>query len=362
MRPYRIAIVRALPGLGDLLCTVPAWRAIRAAHPNAHLTLVGLPTARQFVTRYHRYLDDFLEFPGFPGIPEQPLVVRRLPAFFALAQAQRFDLALQMHGSGENSNPFTVLLGAHYNAGFSVPGNYCPDPARFLPFLPAESEVRRYLRLLAHLGIPPQGEELEFPIRDEETRAFRRLVDTRDLQPGSYVCIHAGAKDEQRRWPPACFAAVADGLASAGLQVVLTGVAAEAGLVEAVATRMRAPAMNLSGRIPLGVLASLVQGAALVVCNDTGISHLAAALRVPSVVVFLASDPVRWAPLDRRRHKVVLGRLAASKIATPPSTHSRIPTVSVQTPAGAPAPENVLAEALALVRQCERRVQPLECQ
>jgi ADP-heptose:LPS heptosyltransferase len=359
MRSYRVAIVRALPGLGDLLCTVPAWRAIRAAYPTAHLTLVGLPHARQFVTRYQRYLDDFLEFPGFPGISERPPAVRRLPAFLALAQAKRFDLALQMHGSGESSNQFTVLLGARDNAGFFLPGHYCPDPSRFLPFLPAESEVRRYLRLLNHLGIPAQGEELEFPIRDEDNRAFRRFVDTRDLQPGSYVCIHAGAKDEPRRWSPECFALVADGLADAGLRVVLTGVAAEAGLVDAVANRMRGPALNLTGRTPRGMLASLVQGARLVVCNDTGISHLAAALSVPSVVVFLASDPMRWAPLDTRRHKIALGQLPASKHVAHLPLHSHLRTVPA--PAGAPASEEVLAEALALVRQSEPLAQLLEC-
>ncbi len=72
-----------------------------------------------------------------------------------------------------------------------------------------------------------------------------------------------------------------------------------------VARRMRYGALDLAGRTSLGAMAALLGDAALVVSNDTGVSHLAAALRVPSVIVFLASDPLRWAPLDRALHRVV---------------------------------------------------------
>jgi ADP-heptose:LPS heptosyltransferase len=68
---------------------------------------------------------------------------------------------------------------------------------------------------------------------------------------------------------------------------------------------MRAPALNLTGRTGLGALAALVAQARLVVCNDTGISHIAAAVATSSVIVSCGSDTRRWAPLDHRRHRVV---------------------------------------------------------
>ena len=61
--PRRIIILRALQ-LGDLLCAVPAFRAIRSAWPEAEIVLVGLPWARGFVERFALYLDGFREFPG----------------------------------------------------------------------------------------------------------------------------------------------------------------------------------------------------------------------------------------------------------------------------------------------------------
>ena len=168
-----------------------------------------------------------------------------------------------------------------------------------------EPEVCRGLRLMQHLGFPPRGDELEFPLGEQDRAAGAHLRATHDLSTGEYVCLHPGARDPARRWAPASFAAVGDALAGRGLRVVLTGSATEVANVQAVRRAMRQPSVDLSGLTDLGALAALLESARLVVCNDTGVSHLAAALRVPSVVVFVASDRRRWAPLDECRHRPV---------------------------------------------------------
>ncbi|MBX6313280.1 MAG: glycosyltransferase family 9 protein [Isosphaeraceae bacterium] len=304
--PRRVAVLRALQ-LGDMLCAVPALRALRAALPGAEIVLIGLPWARAFAERFGGYLDGFREFPGYPGLPERPAQIGRLPSFLAEMQAERFDLAIQMHGSGRISNPLTVLLGARRCAGFYRSGEFCPDPQRFLPWPEHGSEIRRLLELMRHLGAPAQGEHLEFPLRLEDRRALWTIEEARALRPGTYACVHPGASVPGRRWPVDRFAAVADVLAARGLQVVLTGTTAEAGLTRAVARAMRSSCLDLAGRTDLGALGALLSGARLLVCNDTGLSHLAAALRVPSVVISIESDPERWAPLDRARHRVLDG-------------------------------------------------------
>ena len=297
-------MLRALH-FGDLLCAVPAFRALRCAFPNHHITLIGLPWSRGFVARFRHYLDDFLEFPGYPGLPERRPRLRALPAFLAHAQSRRFDLALQMQGNGAVTNPLVLLLGARRTAGFYAAGQFCPSPADFLLYPEDEPEVRRPLRLLAHLGIPLQGEDLEFPVTHADVQQLAALPAARHLATGHYVCIHAGARSVERRWPIDRFARVADALARRGLQVVLTGTAAEAHVVEALQRAMAQPSLNLAGMTSLGSLAALLRSARLLVCNDTGVSHLAAALRVPSVVIFTASDVRQWAPLDRSLHRVL---------------------------------------------------------
>lgn len=301
----RIVLVRALGGLGDFLCTVPAFRALRTAFPGSEITLVGLAGVKPLVKRFSRYIDTLLEFPGYPGLPEQPVQLPQIPAFIQNAQHQQFDLAIQMHGDGTITNPLTVLLGARYNAGFFLPDRYCPDESHFLPYVERESEVLRYLRLLEFLGLPLQGTELEFPLDQEDRQALQAIAGINALDQGEYVCVHPGASTPERRWQPEKFAAVADAIAAWGLRVVLTGSVAEVELTQTVASMMKAPSLNLAGRTNLGALAVLLQDARLLICNDTGVSHLAAALKTKSVAIFTKSEPLRWAPLDRDRHRAI---------------------------------------------------------
>lgn len=305
--PQRVAVVRALRGLGDFLCAVPAFRALRSALPQAKIILVGLPEVQGLVERFHHYFDGWIEFPGYPGLPERTLAVHQLPEFLHDVHQQQFDLALQLHGSGIISNPLTVLLGAKLTAGFFLPGEYCPDPDRFLPYPTHEPEVRRHLNLMEFLGIPLQGEAPEFPLQEADWRSLHALEVARNLQPKAYACVHPGAYDPARRWSTEQFAKVADALAARGLQVVLTGSTAEVPLAEAVVDSMQAPALNLAGHTSLGALAALLSKARFLVCNDTGVSHLAAALGIPSVVIMLSADTHRWAPLNRQRHRIVDG-------------------------------------------------------
>src|SRR5437764_5710554 len=79
----RIVVVRALY-LGDLLVAIPAFRALWHAFPAAEISYVGLPWAQGLISRYG-YVDRFLEFPGYPGIPEVEVVTERTAAFFEAA-------------------------------------------------------------------------------------------------------------------------------------------------------------------------------------------------------------------------------------------------------------------------------------
>jgi ADP-heptose:LPS heptosyltransferase len=155
------------------------------------------------------------------------------------------------------------------------------------------------------LGVPAQGSELEFPILGEEWREVATVRAACGLRPGEYACVHPGARASARRWAPERFAAVADLLAARGLRIVLTGIDEESEVAGAVARSMHTGCVNLAGKTPLGVLAPLLTGARLLVCNDTGISHVAEALRVPSVVIYTGSSPERWAPPDGARHRAV---------------------------------------------------------
>jgi ADP-heptose:LPS heptosyltransferase len=339
----RVALFRALQ-LGDMLCAVPALRALRVALPRAKITLIGLPWAKSFVERFSCYVDGFVAFPGYPGLPEQPAYIEQFPSFLAAIQNTRFDLIIQMHGSGVLTNPLTLLFGARHTTGFFLPGEYCPDERYFLAYPANDSEIRRLLGLVGFLGVPPQGEELEFPLTTADYQALAAIDKASALRSGAYVCVHPGARYLSRRWWPERFALVADALAAQGLHIVLTGSTEERTLTQTVAQAMRAPALDLAGQTSLGALSALLSHARLLICNDTGVSHLAAALHVPSVVIASGSDPDRWAPLDQYRHRVVY-----SPIDCRPCQHFSCP-IGHPCAAGV-TPEIVLTQAQALLSE-----------
>ncbi len=302
----RVVVFRALQ-LGDMLCAVPAFRALRSAYPSARITLVGLPWARKLVARYPHYIDEVVEFPGYPGLPEREPQRDALPAFFRELRECGADLAIQLHGSGEITNPLVARFGARSCAGFRDPSSSRRADGTFIPWPANGYEAQRLLTLMPALGIETQGDHLEFPAREDDEEELRELA--RDggwsLTPSRYVCIHPGARKASKRWAPDRFAAVADALVERGLQVVLTGTTAEREITGAVAAAMHRPVVDAAGPMSLGALAALMRDARFVVSNDTGVSHLAAALRVPSVVVFLAADPDRWAPPDESLHRAI---------------------------------------------------------
>lgn len=315
----RIGVFRALM-LGDLLCAVPALRSLRRAYPAADITLVGLPWARELAARLD-CVDDFVAFPGWPGLPETPADLTAIPSFLERLQARRFDLAIQLHGSGPIVNPLVACFGARQSAGFRIDGAWFPahEAQRYAPWPASGHEIERLLALIDHLGLPADDRALEFPLEEAD---FMALGDVwPGLRDGSpYVCVHAGAQLASRRWPVERFAAVADALARQGLTVVLTGGTAEGALAAELRALMRERAVNLVGRTTLWTLGALIDGAQFVVCNDTGISHVAAALDCPSVVVSCGADTARWAPLERGLHTVL-----SQPMACRPCSHADCP-------------------------------------
>src|SRR3954467_14457748 len=99
----KIVVFRALQ-IGDMLCSIPAIRALKNAYPEAEITLVGLPWAKMLIERFPHYFHSLIAFPGYPGFPEQPVNRNAFPDFLQQVQQQNFDLALQMQGSGIISN------------------------------------------------------------------------------------------------------------------------------------------------------------------------------------------------------------------------------------------------------------------
>jgi len=293
----RVALVRLRVGLGDLLCSLPALRALHRHRPDIEVTLVTWPELGPVVARLG-HVHHLLPFPGHEGIPERRADPERWATFLADARGHAFDLAVQCYGDNPTANTVAAALGARLVGGFS-PRGFTPAPGTeplHLPYPTAEHEVRRHLLLFQHLGLPltVEDEQLSFPVSPEEERAHEIVLAGAGLRPRRYAVLHPGASSPTRRWPVASYAEVARRLHREGLRVVLTGSAAEAGLTDALVRRAGVPVVDLCGRTDLPGLALLLRDSAVLVGNDTGTAHLAAAVGARSVTIFQPGDPRRW--------------------------------------------------------------------
>jgi ADP-heptose:LPS heptosyltransferase len=298
----RIAVLRA-NALGDYLVTVPALEALRAAYPDAEVVLLGADWHAGFLAGRPGPVDRVVPVPPSRGVREPAADEVEDPAvldvFFKAMQAERFDLAVQLHGGGRWSNPFVRRLGARWTVGLSTRDAEPLD--RTVRYAFYQPEIARFLEVVALVGAAPVRLEPRVALRDRDrAEAATALAGI----PGPVVAVHPGARDGRRRWPAAHFATVGDGLAARGARVVVTGSAAERAVVAEVVDRMRHPAVPLVDAVSVGGLAALYARCALLVSNDTGPRHLAAAVGTATVAVYWAGNLVNYGPLSRSRHRV----------------------------------------------------------
>lgn len=295
-----IAIFRALQ-LGDMLNAIPAIRALRAAYPDAQITLLGLPWAEQFVKRFHNYFNRFLHFPGYIGLPEQTFDEAAYQQFLEKIKEENFDLLLQMQGNGTIVNEMLLQWNAKHIAGFYNDESFV-DSDLFMPYPNYGSEIHRHLALMQHLGLPLQGDDLEFPVTKQDEREWEELRAKWGLQ--NYVCVHPGSRGNWRQWSPEYFAKLADYCAEQGFAVVITGTQNEADITQKVITIMQHQAIDATGKTSVGTMALLIKHSACLIANCTGVSHIASAMKTPSVIISMDGEPQRWSPLDKSIHFV----------------------------------------------------------
>ncbi len=292
----RAGVFRAL-NLDGMLRVIPVPRALRAASPDARITVIGLQWAPELVTHYRHYGDDFLLFPGHPQLPETH-VGRADYKNLRKALLGEFDWLIPLHGDGRLTNAIVSEWPATRLAGSKRAG-VC-DSGSFFSYL-SGPEINRLLGLIRSLGGNGLS-DLEFPLHGADFTKLWAMPEFKCLRDAPYVVVHPGSPDAQRRLPPTPFEAAAKLLAPR-TRVALRGSAQEWD-VNARISEFCAGVVNAAGATSLGLLAASIAKACWFVTNDTGPSHLAAAFHTPSLVVGTGSDLGRWARKEWWRHRI----------------------------------------------------------
>ncbi len=277
--------------IGELLVITPALRAIGKAFPSADVTVVVNPSSASVLV-------------GNPYVKKLlPLVSRERKGFFGLmrlaswVRSQDFDAVLVLHTAFRSA--LIALMGAApVRAGLSSEGRgFLLSHKR--PCDHTAYEVDEHLAVLELVGIPADGQELELFLTEEERRSARRYLGTAP-EHGRLVGLHPGASHANRRWPLRLFVELAARLErDAGVTPVFFFGPREEDLAHGV-TELRErdgkdlPVMVRPGNIRL--LAAAFEFMDVVVTNNTGPMHVAAAVRTPGVFINGPTPVERWHP------------------------------------------------------------------
>jgi lipopolysaccharide heptosyltransferase II len=280
-----------LDGLGDVLMTTPAIRAFRESLPGCRVSL--LASASGIAAAKHvPEIDAAIRFSA-PWMKSAGAAPAGDGAAIDELKRRNFDAAAIFTVYSQSPLPAAYLC---YLAGiprrlayarenpYQLLTHWQPDPE---PAQTIRHEVQRQLALAAAVGCRTSNERLSFAVPEA---ARQRIRSFRLKSP--FVVVHPGASAPSRRYPPEQFARAMDLLASqTGCEIVFTGDAQERPLVDLVRSSMFVSARSYAGRLDLGELGALIDAADLLVSNNTGPAHLAAALGTPVVDLYALTNP-----------------------------------------------------------------------
>lgn len=296
-RAERVLCVR-LDTLGDVLMTTPAIRAVKSSRPGRHVTLLtaGRGTA---VARLVPEIDEVITYdaPWMKATPPRPDSRLEYEMAGRLRQGG-FDAAIIFTVYSQNPLPSAFLC---YLAGIPLRLAHCREnPYQLLTTWVPETEpengtrheVRRQLDLVAAAGYETRDEGLSVAVPPGARERACQILAEAGVDPARpWVVIHPGASAPSRRYPPESFARAARALVlDHGFQVVWTG-KGEGDLVGGIQAAAGAPTASLVDRLNLGELAALLSLAPLLISNNSGPVHLAAAVGTPVVDLYALTNP-----------------------------------------------------------------------
>lgn len=274
--------------IGDVLLATPMIRSLKAGLPHLAIDMLVFDGTQDIVTANP-------DLRRVWTIGERP----RMGQYFQLIRSiwRQYDLALSVL-AGDRPTLYAWMAG-RYRIGTLLADNKSRWKQRLLhEWVPFDNlhthTVVMNLRLLASLELEPLGTPVIAWRQEDEESAQRMCHGLRSHR--SYAVLHVSPKFVYKTWTVAGWIALGQWLREQGYVVVVTGGASDQQTYCDQVVQGLPDAINLVGQAPLPALGYLLNHAALYVGTDTAVSHMAAALGTPSVVLYGPSNPVKWGP------------------------------------------------------------------
>lgn len=287
---------------GETLFATPFLRTLKTQHPRAFLATLGWPQCRE-VLLHNPHVDDMLDY-------DERGTHRSLAGKWRLIQTlrrQRFDAAFILRKSLSRSL-MLALAGIPARIGFANPKSGWLLTHRIPPATLPRHKADTYLPLLHAVGVTASTSAYDYVVGEDERRAARdRLSALHLLDARPLVVLHPGANWPHKQWSLERFAAVGDRVVEHHqARVLITGGPNDVAHAESIRQHMRKPSTMLAGRTTFRQLAACLEQADVVISNDTGVLHIAAALHRPLVALYGPTSPQLTGPLGNTSRIIVL--------------------------------------------------------
>jgi lipopolysaccharide heptosyltransferase II len=286
-----------LDGMGDVLMTSPAFRALGESHPARRITVLT-SSAGGTITPLLPGVDETIVYDA-PWMKATPPRADAADDARMIARLRDHDFDAAVIFTTHTQSPLPAALMC-FLAGIPARLAYCREnPYQLLTDwvgepdagAPSRHEVERHLDLVRTAGAVTADDRIVMEIPERARRSARAAlhavpVDT--FRP--WALLHPGATAPSRRYPPEHFARVASALAVHGVTPVFTGAASELPLVDEIRAMSAGGSVSLAGRLDVPSLAALIDAAPALITNNTGPAHIAAATGTPVVVLYALTN------------------------------------------------------------------------
>lgn len=285
-----------LDNMGDVLMTTPAMRALKHGGRPRRVTLLA-SAAGQALAPFLPDVDEVIRYDaawvknGSAGNRQDLEAIERIRACGAQA-AVIFTVYSQ--------SPLPAALLCHLAGIDRVLAHCRENPYRLVSHWVRETEpeqrlrheVQRQLDLVAAVGARADDTRMAFRLRAEDHAGLRRKLAAAGVdEEAGWIAVHGGATAPSRRYPPALLAQAVAGLRQQGRRILLLGADAEKPLNARLRRECGAGGADLAGQLTLGELGAAIARSAVLVCNNSGPAHIAAALGTPVVDLYALTNP-----------------------------------------------------------------------
>ena len=292
----RLLVVRT-DRIGDVVLSTPVFQEIKKKYPEIYLAVLVSKEAEAVVTG-NPWIDQVMVYDKTGREKGWRSNIR----FIFKLRRQKFDAVIHLNPT-RRIHLLTWFSGIGVRIGYDLKNRFALT--HFLP------ETKQYgdrheadcnFDLLTWIQVPRPSEfHLYFPLKEQDEARLRQIFPERSR---SYFVFHPSASCQSKIWPPERFAELADELARKnGMLPVIIGEGMGQTHARQMETAMKEPAVNLAGRLTLGMLAWLLKNAKLVISNDSGPVHVASAVGTPVISIFgrnrVGLNPNRWRPISK---------------------------------------------------------------